>query len=220
MSIFAAVAVLLSTMGTAVIAGHQIALNFASLTFMLPLSVAMALTVRTGLAVGAQDAAAARLAVRTGMALAVAVAAFNAAVLLLGRDLIPRLYTDDAAVQALAAALAVYAAVFQLPDALQVTANGALRGFRDTQAPMWITLLAYWGVGLPVGWMLGFGTLFGIELVPALGPQGFWIGLIAGLTVAALLLGVRLSRQLRALGMLALAENHERADEANVKNSP
>ena len=142
-SIFAAVAVLLSTMGTAVIAGHQIALNFASLTFMLPLSLAMALTVRTGLAVGAQDAAAARLAVRTGMSLAIAVAAFNACILLLGRDLIPRLYTDDGSVRALAAALIIYAAVFQLPDALQVTANGALRGFRDTQAPMWITLLSY-----------------------------------------------------------------------------
>jgi MATE family multidrug resistance protein len=198
-SIFAAVAVLLSTMGTVVIAGHQIALNFASLTFMLPLSVAMALTVRTGLAVGARDPLAARLAVRTGLSLAIAVAAFNAGVLLLGRDLIPHLYTDDEAVRTLAAGLIIYAGVFQLPDALQVTANGALRGFRDTQAPMWITLLSYWGIGLPVGWMLGFGEIFGITVMPALGPQGFWIGLIAGLTAAAVFLGLRLARQLRKL---------------------
>lgn len=198
-SIFAAVAVLLSTMGTTAVAGHQIALNFASLTFMLPLSLALALTVRTGLAAGANDQSAARLAVHTGMGLAVAVALFNASVLLLGRHFIPALYTDDEAVRALATALIVYAAIFQLPDALQVTANGALRGFHDTNVPMWITLLAYWGVGLPVGWALGFGTLFGMPVCTALGPQGFWIGLIAGLCAAAALLNRRLFRHLRGL---------------------
>lgn len=196
-SIFSAIAVLISTMGADVVAGHQIALNFASLTFMLPLSVGLALTVRTGLAVGAGDTDAARLAVRTGITLTLGIALFNAGLLLLGRDWIPAIYTDDPGVRALASALLVYAAIFQLPDALQVTANGALRGFHDTRVPMWLTLVAYWCVGLPLGWCLGFGSLFGIETGLALGPQGFWIGLVAGLIVAAWLLNRRLAHFLR-----------------------
>lgn len=193
-SIFSVIAILLARLGEQVVAGHQIALNFASLTFMLPLSVGLALTVRTGLAAGAGDQAAARRAVQVGLALSTAIALFNALVLLLGRHAIPALYTEDAAVRALAAALLVYAAIFQLPDALQVTANGALRGFHDTRRPMWITLFAYWCIGLPVGWLLGFGTLFGMPLITPLGPQGFWIGLVAGLAVAALMLNLRLAR--------------------------
>lgn len=197
-SIFSVIAILLSTLGANVVAGHQIALNFASLTFMLPLSVGLALTVRTGLAVGAGDLVAARLAVRTGLLLSAGIALFNATVLLLGRDLIPALYTQDEAVRALAASLIVYAAIFQLPDALQVTANGALRGFHDTARPMWLTLFAYWCIGLPLGWALGFGELFGVDSGFHLGPQGFWIGLVAGLTVAAVLLNRRLAGFLRA----------------------
>lgn len=196
-SIFAAIAMLLATFGEQVVAGHQIALNFASLTFMLPLSVGLALTMRTGLAVGAGDHAAARLAVRVGIGLSAVIAVFNVTVLLAGRELIPALYTTDETVRQLAAMLLVYAAVFQIPDALQVTANGALRGFKDTRTPMWITLLAYWGVGLPIGWLLGFGSLFGVAIMPAMGPQGFWIGLVAGLVVAAVLLNLRLARFLR-----------------------
>lgn len=192
-SIFSIIAVLLATMGEQVVAGHQIALNFASLTFMLPLSVALGLTVRTGLAAGAGDLAAARRAVRTGMALSTVLALFNLCVLLVGREAIPALYTDDPGVRALAGALIVYAALFQLPDALQVTASGALRGFRDTRSPMWITLLAYWGIGLPVGWALGFGTLFGVPVASPMGPQGFWVGLIVGLVCAAVLLNLRLA---------------------------
>lgn len=186
-SIFSVIAILLATLGEQVVAGHQIALNFASLTFMLPLSVAMALTVRTGYAAGARDLAAARLAVRTGMMVSTAIALGNALLLATGTGWIPALYTDDPAVRALAASLLLFAAAFQLPDALQVTASGALRGFKDTKAPMWLTLIAYWGVGLPVGWPLGFGTPF----FGPMGPQGFWIGLIVGLLVAAVLLNAR-----------------------------
>lgn len=192
-SIFSVIAVLLSTLGENIVAGHQIALNFASLTFMVPLSLAMALTVRTGLAAGARDLAAARLTARTGMLLALLIAILNGLLLLFGSHLIPGIYTDATDVRALATQLLLFAAIFQLPDALQVTASGILRGFRDTRAPMWMTLLAYWGVGLPVGWMLGFGS----PLSPPMGPQGFWIGLIVGLTVAALLLNLRLHAYLR-----------------------
>lgn len=201
-SIFSIIAVLLSTLGETVVAGHQIALNFASLTFMLPLSVSLALTVRTGYAAGANDLAAARRAVRAGMSLSLGIVLFNASLLYFAREDIPRLYSDDPSVQVLAAQLLVFAALFQLPDALQVTASGALRGFRDTRSPMWLTLLAYWGIGLPVGYALGFGSLAGEPL----GPKGFWIGLVLGLAVAAVLLNARLLAYLR--GRLPLRRGH------------
>ena len=89
---------------------------------------------------------------------------------------------------ALASYLLLFAALYQISDALQVCANGCLRGFEDTGKPMLMTLFAYWGVGLPLGYSLGLTDW----LVPAMGPAGFWIGLVAGLTVAAVLLGLRL----------------------------
>src|SRR5690606_12129384 len=93
-------------------------------------------------------------------------------------------------VRQLAAALLVYAAFYQLADAIQVAAAGALRGYHDTRATMLITLFAYWGVGLPLGYLLGLTDMLG----PATGVRGLWVGLGAGLTVAALLLGWRLYR--------------------------
>lgn len=192
-SIFAVIAMLVSRFGEQVVAGHQIALNLASLTFMVPLSVAMALTVRTGYAAGARDLRAVQLAIRTGMRLILLVALLNVLLLLALRELAPALYTKDTQVRELAALLLVYAALFQLPDALQVAASGVLRGFRDTRHAMLVTLFSYWCVGLPVGCALGFGLVPGI----AAGPQGFWAGLIAGLTVAAVLLNRRVWRYYR-----------------------
>ena len=84
---------------------------------------------------------------------------------------------------------------YQVSDAFQVAANGALRGFEDTAVPMMYTLLSYWGIGLPVGFMLGRTDW----LVPAMGPAGFWIGLLAGLTSAAVLLGLRLRWRLQRM---------------------
>ena len=91
---------------------------------------------------------------------------------------------------AMATTLLVYSALFQFSDAVQVTAAGALRGYQDTRATMLITLFAYWGIGLPVGYLLGLTDHFG----PASGPNGLWEGLIAGLTCAALMLSIRLAR--------------------------
>ncbi|TAM15227.1 MAG: MATE family efflux transporter, partial [Rhodanobacter sp.] len=95
-------------------------------------------------------------------------------------------YTRDPKVIALAAQLIVLAGVFQFSDGIQVAANGALRGLKDTRVPMAITLFAYWGVGMPIGWVLGFRD--------DLGARGVWIGLIAGLTVAAVMLFTRFWR--------------------------
>jgi multidrug resistance protein, MATE family len=105
---------------------------------------------------------------------------------------IARLYTDDPDVAALAAQLLVLAAIFQFSDGIQVTANGALRGLKDTTVPMIITVLAYWGIGMPLAYWLGFGL--------GMGARGIWIGLIAGLTGAALLLFARFARLARNYG--------------------
>jgi MATE family multidrug resistance protein len=111
-----------------------------------------------------------------------------ALMLVLARNWIPLIYTDNTGVIALASYLLLFAALYQISDAIQVTANGCLRGFEDTSIPMFLTLLAYWGVGLPLGYALAMTD----ALVPAMGPSGFWLGLFAGLSSAALLLGLRL----------------------------
>ncbi|HCS28095.1 MAG TPA: MATE family efflux transporter, partial [Spongiibacteraceae bacterium] len=100
------------------------------------------------------------------------------------RSWIPKIYTDNEMVIALTTQLLLFAAIYQVSDALQVAAAGCLRGFEDTTIPMVMTLIAYWGVGLPLGYMLGLTDI----LRPAMGPAGFWIGLVAGLTAAAVLL--------------------------------
>ncbi|HZX79520.1 MAG TPA: MATE family efflux transporter, partial [Lysobacter sp.] len=119
--------------------------------------------------------------------------ALAALAMLAGNDAIVSLYTHDAAVAALAASLLLFAAAFQFPDGIQVLSAGALRGLRDTRVPMLLAALAYWGIGMPLGATLGLG-LFG---APVWGPRGMWAGLIAGLTVAAVLLGLRFARASR-----------------------
>jgi MATE family multidrug resistance protein len=178
-----------------VVAAHQIALNFTSQLYMLPYSLATALTVRIGFTIGRGRIHRLRRIVHTGFGLALASSVLTC-LLILGFSLeIAALYTRDEAVQAIAVSLLVFAAVFQLPDAMQVNANGILRGCKDTRVPLLLMLLAYWGIGLPVGYGLGLARLGGLEP----GPQGFWIGLICALTTAAGLLGYRVAVMLRRL---------------------
>jgi MATE family multidrug resistance protein len=192
-SIFSVIALLIGGLGASTVAGHQIALNFASLVFMIPYSLAMAVTVRVGHAMGRDDPRHARFAAGVGMLVALVFACLSASGMLLGRDAIIGLYTTDATVITMATGLIVYAALFQFSDAIQVTAAGALRGYQDTRVTMLITLFAYWGIGLPVGYGLGLSDWFG---EPS-GPKGLWQGLVVGLTCAALMLGVRLQRSAR-----------------------
>lgn len=192
-SIFAIIALLISSLGAITVAGHQIALNFTSLIFMLPLSLALAVTVRVGLARGRNNPDAAQLAINTALIITLAIGISAAVLLLLLRHQVPMLYTPDHEVRELAARLLLFAALYQVSDAWQVTVNGALRGYEDTAVPMLLTLIAYWGIGLPVGYVLGLTDL----LRPAMGPDGFWIGLISGLTAAAIMLTLRLRRHLR-----------------------
>lgn len=192
-SIFAIIALLIGGLGATVVAGHQIALNFSSMIFMIPYSLGMAATVRVGQSLGRRAPRDARFAAGVAMGAALAYACLSASSVLLLRESIAAIYTPDPTVIAIAASLLVFAALFQFSDAVQVTAAGALRGYQDTRMTMLFTLVAYWGIGLPVGYALGLTDWLG---EPS-GPRGLWQGLVVGLTCAALLLAVRLARSAR-----------------------
>jgi len=188
-SLFVATALLIGRLGAMDVAAHQIALNVASLCFMLPLGIAMATTVRVGHAAGAADPAGVRWAAGAGYGLVLLTQTAAAALLVFGGQWISGFYTHDPRVAALAVTLMGYAAVFQYPDGIQALSAGALRGLKDTRVPMVITIFAYWGVGMPLG------AWFGLHLGGR--APGLWIGLILGLTVAAGLLGLRFWRRSR-----------------------
>ncbi|HLI17036.1 MAG TPA: MATE family efflux transporter [Rhodanobacteraceae bacterium] len=187
--LFVISALLISRLGTVAIDGHQIAINVASVTFMVPLGLALAVTVRVGNAAGRGDAAAVRWAGFVGIALTLVTQSVSATLMLTVPHAIAHVYSGDPRVIALAAQLLILAGIFQFSDGIQVVANGALRGLKDTRMPMLITTFAYWVVGMPTGAWLAFGVGHGV--------RGMWMGLIAGLTAAAVLLFVRWAMQAR-----------------------
>ncbi|MRW88250.1 MATE family efflux transporter [Pseudoduganella sp. FT26W] len=185
-SAFGAVSLLVARYGVVEISAHQIALNFSSLTFMVPLSFGIALITRVGQAMGEGQPVRARFVAWIGVGMSLAFGVLSALLMVLCRHQIAAAYTSDPAVQALCAYLLVFAALFQLSDATQVATSSAIRGYKVTRAPMLIQLLAFWGVALPLGCWLGLGH--------DMAAAGFWIGLTIGLTVAAVLLSWALAR--------------------------
>jgi len=185
--LFVLTALLMARFGEAVVAAYQVAINFASLAFMIPLGVGMATTVRVGQAAGAGDFAAARFRGIVGSLLGGLNSASNAAIMVIFTGVIIGFYTQDATIAAQASGFLWLAAAFQLFDGLQATANGALRGIKDTRIPMLLTLVSYWGIGMPVAWWLAFHL--------GHGPDGLWWGLTAGLGMAALGLSLRFDRK-------------------------
>jgi MATE family multidrug resistance protein len=187
--VFAAIGVLMGILGTREMAAHQIAINLASLTFMVPLGVGAAAAVRVGHATGEGDADAARERAWTALVCGVGFMACTGALLLATPRAIAALYTSDRPVASLAAALIPIAGVFQVFDGVQAVCAGVLRGVGDTRAPFLINLAGFWLVGFPVSIALGFHT--------SLGALGLWWGLVAGLIVVAVLLLVRVRSRLR-----------------------
>lgn len=181
-SLFALSAILLAPLGTVMVAGHQIALNFGSLAFMVPLSLCMTVTIRVGRCLGAQQVERAQLVARTALILSVAFALAIACVTVLFRQEIVRIYTDNPEVTALAIHLLLFQAAYQVVDGLQVTGIGILRGYNDTRIISAICFIAYWVIGLPLGFVLARTNL----LTPLMGAQGFWIAYIAALGFGAL----------------------------------
>ena len=186
-SLFGAVALLMASFGAVTAAAHQIAVAVSSFSFMFPMGLATGIAVVVGQATGAGRPAEARRAGGVGIALSLAFELLAAVLILLLRRPIAHLFSGNEAVIDLASLLLVLAAAFQLSDGLQVASAGALRGLKDVRLPMLITVLAYWGTGLPLAWAFGFKL--------GIGPAGVWVGLIAGLSVAGVLLALRFLRR-------------------------
>ncbi|QES98559.1 MATE family efflux transporter [Yersinia pseudotuberculosis] len=187
-TLFAVVALLVSPLGIVAVAGHQIALNFSSLMFMLPMSLSVAATIRVGFRLGQGSVEQAQVAAYTSMAVGLLLASVTAVFTIVFREHIALLYNKTPEVVTMASHLMLLAALYQLSDAVQVIGSGVLRGYKDTRSIFFITFTAYWLLGLPSGYLLGLTDY----ILPAMGPAGFWIGFIIGLTAAAILMVLRI----------------------------
>ncbi len=188
---FAMVALLMGTYGVTALAAHQVAVNVAAITFMIPLGLSAAITSRVGQAAGRRDWDGVRFRGRVGILLSVLIMISTASGFLLFPEAITSLYTQDTEVRLLAVQMLAMAALFQFSDGLQISATGALRGLKDTRIPMISNLLAYWGMGLTLAYGLGF--------VWETGPVSMWWGLVAGLSTAAALHNLRFYKLTRRL---------------------
>lgn len=180
---FSFAVIMIGWLGTNQLAAHQIAINLASVTFMVVLGISMAGGIRVGNGVGEQNIRQVRRAGFASIFLALCFMTFSGIVFITFKDLLPQLYIDDQAVISIASSLLIIAALFQLSDGVQAVGIGILRGLTDVKIPTAITFIAYWIVGLPTGYLLGF--------ILGLNVQGVWIGLLAGLTTSAVLLTLR-----------------------------
>ena len=182
-SAFSLVALLVAQLGATVVAGHRIIANLASVTFMLPLSLSLATLTQVGHAVGARDWSRARQSAIAGMLLAAGLATLLGGLIWLVRNPLVAAASNDHAVRAVALALIVYIAFYQVFDALQTVAAFSLRGYKITFLPMLVHVACFWGVGLFGGWWLAFRG------PQPMGVAGFWTGLTLSLILAATLLG-------------------------------
>lgn len=189
-TLFTLIALFIASFGEVTVGAHQIALSYTTILFMLPMSLSMALTVRVGNTLGRQRLALARKVAWNGIVISIIVAAINSSLIWITAEPVISLYTSNPNVQALALTIIALAVIFQLSDSLQVNLAGALRGYKDTRIVMIITVLSYWIVGLGGGHWLGTHGVGGVS--EPMGVHGYWIGLIAGLSTAAVLLGWRL----------------------------
>jgi MATE family multidrug resistance protein len=194
-SAFGIVSLLVARFGVVEVSANQIALNFGSLVFMVPLSFGIGTLTRVGQAMGEGNPQRARFVAWVGVGVCVTFGLVSAAGIALFRWQIAAMYTSDPAVQATCVVLLLFAALFQLSDATQVAAASAIRGYKVTRSPMVIQMIAFWGVALPVGWIMGRAPAW-FPWSPArpMAATGFWIGLVLGLTVAAVLLAWSLNR--------------------------
>ncbi|WP_296279482.1 MATE family efflux transporter [uncultured Acinetobacter sp.] len=183
-SIFSTGAIILSPLGEVTVAAHQIAISVTSQLFMIPMSLALALTIRTGTYYGEKNWIAMRKVQKIGLITGTLFALITMLLMWLLRPLIVSAYTSDYDVSQVAIYLILFAIAYQLMDAWQVSAAGCLRGMQDTKGPMWITMLAYWVIAFPVGIYLARYT--------DMGAAGVWVGLIVGLSIACVLLLMRL----------------------------
>ena len=196
---FSTVALLMGWLGVAQVAAHQVALNLASLTFMVPLGVSSAAAVVVGHAVGRGDAGRVRRSTVAALAVGAAFMSVTAVLFIAFPGFFAAVYTRDATVLALAVLLLPIAGVFQVFDGLQVVSIGLLRGLGDTRVPMVANVVGFWCLGMPVSLWLGFGLGFG--------AVGLWWGLVIGLVIVAVFLVARVrQRQARDFARVQIDE--------------
>lgn len=190
---FSVGSLMMGWIGVVPLAAHQIALSVAGLTFMVPLGLAQAVSMRIGHARGARRGKRIAPIVHSALGLTVGLMAlFGASYLFLG-NVIAASFTPDLAVRSLTVQLLVVAGVFQIFDGVQVVSSGALRGFADTRVPFLVGIVSYWVVALPVSWLVAFHFGFG--------APGVWVGFVVGLGVAAIAMSARLLRKCRDLNV-------------------
>ena len=194
-TLFACIPLAIVHLGPIMVAGHQIAQNYSGIVFMLPLSLGSAVLIRIGHLIGQQAINELKKTVSTAIILGIAVSAITATLTFLFRGQIAALYTGEHEVILLASSLLMLACIYQITDSVQVICASILRGMKITKPTFFITFIAYWPVGFGLGYILGLTDY----LVPAMGVHGFWIGIIFGLTVAAILLSIVLKKQLRKM---------------------
>lgn len=187
-SLFAVVALLITPLGAIAVSAHQTTLSFSGLIFVIPLSLGIASTIRVGHLLGEKRLEQAKLVSRTAIALGLSISFVSAACTVLYRENIAQLYSSNLDVLTLASQLMFFAAIYQCSDSIQIIGNGVLRGYKDTKAIFYITFIAYWIIGLPSGYLLGLTDW----LVTPMGPKGFWLGFIFGLSASAVMMSLRI----------------------------
>ncbi|NJM25682.1 MAG: MATE family efflux transporter [Bacteroidia bacterium] len=170
-------AIMMGWLGTKTLAAHQIAINLATISYMTTSGLAAAATIRVGYFLGRRDGVNLRQSAFTLLGMAMTIMLAWALLFILGRHMLPHLYIGDADVIAIASPLLIIAGLFQLSDGAQVVCIGALRGLQDVKIPSLFIFIAYWVIGLPLGYWLGFKV--------GLGAQGIWLGLLTGLSITA-----------------------------------
>jgi len=185
-SAFSGAALIMGMVSKNAQAAHQIAINLSSITFMICSGLAMAATIRVGNQLGKKDYDAMRRAGLSAFIQVTIIMALCSLLFVLLKDYLPLLYIDDMIVVEIASLLLIFAAIFQIPDGLQVTALSALRGLQDVKVPTYITFFAYYLVGIPISYFAA--------ITFEMGAPGVWLGLLVGLFLSASLLIYRFYR--------------------------
>lgn len=186
---FAFAAVMIGWIGAKELAAHQIAINLASITFMVGLGLSIAATIRVGNYLGKKDLIGIKNAGYSALFIVAIIMGSFGIMFIILRNFLPTLYIMDSVVIEIASSLIIIAAIFQVVDGLQVVGIGLLRGLTDLKAPMVIAFIAYWVIGLPVAYLLGFTFGYGVE--------GIWISFVVGLSIAAIFFIKRFQRFLK-----------------------
>ncbi len=191
-AMFAMIGLFIGRYAIEIVAAHQVALNIASLAYMVPLGLSMAISARVGFYAGKNKLNRLALVGKVGIGTSITLSVFSACIMIIAPTFLLSAYTQDQQVIFAAMPLLTLAAFFQISDAAQASISGALRGIKDTQVPMAVSLFAYWCVGFPIGYYMA--EFEGWQ------AKGYWVGIVFGLTVAAILLAFRWFNKVRKLG--------------------